>query len=90
MTLLKRKPVCIVVGVVLLFGVSLTAYVFVFKNWDEPLGPELELPTLTQLSSSPTPTEAPPSPVPDILEETVIANPEPTSTPKPHCGGHRP
>jgi len=87
MTLLKRKPVCIVVGVVLLFGVSLTAYVFVFKNWDEPLGPELELPTLTQLSSSPTPTEAPPSPVPDILEETVIANPEPTSTPKPHCGG---
>ncbi|MCK4692646.1 MAG: LCP family protein [Anaerolineales bacterium] len=87
MTLLRKKSVYIIVGVVLLFGVSLAAYVFVFKNWNEPLGPELELPTLTPISPSPTPTEAPPSPVPEILEETIIANPEPTSTPKPHCGG---
>jgi len=86
-TQFRKRPVYIIVGVVLLIGVSLVAYVFVFRNWNEPLGPELDLPTLTPLPSSPTPTEALPSPVPDILEETVIADPEPTSTPKPHCGG---
>ena len=86
-TSLKKKPVYIIAGLVLLFGVSLAAYVFVFRNWDEPLGPELDLPTTTPLSSSPTPTKALPSSVPDVLEETVVTVPEPTSTPKPHCGG---
>ena len=87
MTQQNKKPIYIIVGVVIIIGLSLGAYIFIFRNWNEPLGPELDLPTLTPQSSSPTPTEVLPSPVPDILEETVIADPEPTSTPKPQCGG---
>lgn len=84
----RRTYLLLTVGL-LVVAVGVSAYVFIFRGWDEPLGPGLELPTVTPTPRSDTPTAPSTSAQQPSPASTPTSEPteQPTSTQQPHCGG---
>jgi LCP family protein required for cell wall assembly len=82
----RRRNLFLLIIAVLTVAVGIGAYI-VFRGWDAPLGPTLDLPTLTPTREADTPTPRPTAVGEASLSVTATASPVPTSTLEPRCGG---
>jgi LCP family protein required for cell wall assembly len=74
---------------ILVVAVGISAYFLIFQGWDEPLGPSLELPTVTPAEKLETSTALPTSEQQASLSPTPTSQAAelPTATQEPRCGG---